>query len=836
MRRRVPCVRQMEAADCGAACLAMVLGHFGKRVGLDELREMTGTGRDGVDARSLLQTARAFGLKARGVRADVHDLRHLPRGSVLHWEFSHFLVLERVARRGLRVVDPAHGRRLVPFDEVRRAYTGVAIVFEPADDFDTSGSPAKGTWRYLRPILKQPRSLARVIATSVVIRLVALALPLLTLVVVDEIAPRADRHLLLVLALGLAAIVGYQFLASLVRANLLLDLRTHLDMRLTMGFVDHLVELPYAFFLRRSSGDLMMRMQSNTNVREILTTGSMSALIDGTFAIAYLALLFVVSVPLALLVLVIALLQVATMLTSWRRNQRLMSESLQVEAKTQSYAYELLAGIETLKASGAQQRAAEHWAGLFVDQVNVDVTRGRLTALVDSVTGTLQIAAPLVILLTGAYQVVEGHITLGTMLAAAALGAGFLQPLATLVSTGLQLQVLASYMERINDVLDTPREQQGEHVRPVGHLVGHVRAEQVSFAYAPLAPMVVDDVSLDVRPGQHIGIVGRSGSGKSTLAHLLLGLYRPTSGRIEFDGVDLTDLDAGSVRRRLGIVTQHPYLFASSIRENIAITDPSLPLDAVVEAAKVACVHDDIVAMPMAYDTHLHDGGSSLSGGQRQRLALARALVHRPSILLLDEATSDLDTVTEQMVYENLGALSATTIVIAHRLSTIRNADLILVMDEGRIVESGTHDELLGRAGMYRQLVEAQSSLAAGTDISSAAQPRGLNPAATPAALGRAPEASPAPRVNGSAVAPPAGETTPAGATAAIDSAPASPLACAIAEHLELKRRRGSLTADDAVWLRDFARDVPSAGEGAGPAEPALSDSPVPARTLRRTV
>jgi ATP-binding cassette, subfamily B, bacterial len=279
------------------------------------------------------------------------------------------------------------------------------------------------------------------------------------------------------------------------------------------------------------------------------------------------------------------------------------------------------------------------------------------------------------------------------------------------VSTGLQLQLVGSYMERINDVLDAPVEQHRHRHRPVARLAGHVRADRVSFAYGPLAPLAVADVSLEVSPGQHIGIVGRSGSGKSTLAHLLLGLYLPISGEIEFDGMNLRDLDVVSLRRQLGIVTQRPYLFASSIRENIALTDPSLPLDAIVDAAKLACIHDDIEAMPMGYDTRLHDGGASLSGGQRQRMAIARALVHRPSILLLDEATSELDTVTEQMVYDRLAALSATTIVIAHRLSTIRNADQIVVLDGGRVAESGTHVELAGKGGVYQALLNAQSSL-----------------------------------------------------------------------------------------------------------------------------
>ena len=708
MGRAIPYVAQLELADCGAACLAMTLAYHRRYVPLEELRDAIGAGRGGADARGIVAAAQRYGLMAQGVKADIGDLVDLPRGSVLHWDFDHFVVFEKVARKGIAVVDPAIGRRTVPLTTFGQSYTGVAITLEPRADFARGGKSDASPYRYLRPILRQGVLARRVVLLSILLQVFALAIPLFTAVVVNRVVPTGDQHLLVILAAAMAAVVGYYFVVSLIRAHLLLHLRTHLDRELTAGFVSHLTDLPYAFFLKRSAGDLMMRLQSNATVREILTTGSLSAILDGGSATIYLVLLLVISPQLGVLVLALGTAEATVTVLARRKNQRLMKESLEAEARSESYAYQLLAGIEDIKAAGAEDRAVGRWSDLFAKEIEIALGRGRLNALIDSVTAALQLGSPLALLAVGAVLVIHGQLSLGAMLGLAALGAGFLEPLALLVTTGLEFQLLGSYMARINDVLDAPKEQQGRPVSAARPLSGHVRAEGLSFRYSALAPLAVDDVSVRIQPGQLVAIVGRSGSGKSTLARLLLGLYEPQAGRVLYDGADLRDLEVRSVRRQLGIVTQESYVFGTSVRDNIALAAPGIGQDDVARAARLACIEADIHAMTMGYATVLVEGGASLSGGQRQRLVLARALAHRPSILLLDEATSALDTVTEATVYQNLASLDSTCIVIAHRLSTISRADTIVVMDGGKLIEMGTHQELLALAGYYQELVSGQ--------------------------------------------------------------------------------------------------------------------------------
>jgi ATP-binding cassette, subfamily B, bacterial len=408
------------------------------------------------------------------------------------------------------------------------------------------------------------------------------------------------------------------------------------------------------------------------------------------------------------MIMVIAAMRIALVLLMRHQQRELLAENLEITARSQTYQVEMLSGMETLKAMGLEHRAAENWSNLFVDGLNVSVRRGQLDAIFNALQTVLITASTLAVMFYGTYLVLKGSFTLGTMVAFSALAASFFTPLTNLITAGVQFQMLESYLERINDVINTAPEQEPGTVALAARLNGAISLEQVSFRYAKSDPLTLEDVSIAVVPGSRVALAGRTGSGKSTLARLMAGLYEPSSGRILFDGRDLRTLDLRSVRNQLGIVTQDTQLFGGTVRQNIALADPQMGLDRVIQAAKLACIHDEIAAMPMGYETILADRGLSLSGGQRQRLALARALACQPAILVLDEATSHLDAVTEKSVNENLARLSCTRIVIAHRLSTIRDADQILVIELGKIVGQGTHDELLRTSSKYAELLGAQ--------------------------------------------------------------------------------------------------------------------------------
>lgn len=710
-RRRVPVRLQLSAVECGAACLAMILSYHGRQTRVAECRDWIGIGRDGVTAEAIARAGRAFGLRVKAYTVEeLADFKYITLPAIAHWNFEHFVVVERWSPKRVEIVDPGGGRRQLTPAQFNANFTGVVLTFEPGVRFERHRRQAQHSW-FNYPIqygLYAPRLLGQLLGASLLLQLLGLALPVFTKILVDRILPLQIADVMPILGVGMAIAVLSQMVIHYLRAALLIYLQARTDTRLMLNFFEHLLTLPFRFFEQRTTGDLLMRLGSNTTIRETLTSQTLSVILDGAFVLGYLVILLVENSFFGITVLIAGGLQVLVLLGTTSRMHDLMQQDLWAQAESQSYLVEALTGIETLKAFGSEDRALDRWSNLFFNQLNVSLQRNHLTAVIDTVMLALRTFSPLMLLWVGALQVLNGTMSLGTMLALNAIASAFLLPLASLVTNGQRLQLVSAHLERLVDVLEAEPEQDLLLVKAAPKLSGRIELKQVSFRFDPNAPWVLRNVSLAVEPGQKIALVGRSGSGKSTLAKLLLGLYLPTEGEILYDGIPLQALNWRTLRRQFGVVLQEASIFSSSIRQNIALNQPSLSLDRIVRAAKLAAIHDDIVQLPMGYGTRVAEGGSGLSGGQRQRLAIARALAHQPAILLLDEATSHLDVVTEGLVEQNLSRLSCTRIAIAHRLSTVRNADLILVLDAGTIVERGSHEELLARQGYYAAIVRSQ--------------------------------------------------------------------------------------------------------------------------------
>jgi ABC-type bacteriocin/lantibiotic exporter with double-glycine peptidase domain len=634
--------------------------------------------------------------------------------AIVHWNFDHFLVLERWSPQIVEVVDPAVGRRRLTTEEFNAGFTGVALAMEPGTDFQPQAAQSKLSWHsYLRRLVQTPGTsamLAQILGTSALLQALGLIFPFFTLYLVDTILPRQDISALTILGIGMLVLIVSQVIFTYLRSALALYLETRLDIEVMLGFFEHMLRLPFRFFQERTSGDLLMRLGSISVIREELTGQTISAILDAALVVVYLIILLLWQPIFGLLALAFGSVQILLMLSSTRRLYELTERDIAAQAESQGYLVEALTGIATLKVAASEDRALGHWSNLFFKQLNVSLRRSHLTMLVDTGREALDALAPIVLLWVGALWVLEGNMSLGAMFAVTTLSISFLGPLTSLVSTAQQVQLVGAHLERIADVFETQPEQDVQSVQIAPKLTGRIEVRNASFRYHPHAPWAIRHFSVVIEPGQKIAIVGRSGSGKSTLAMLLLGLHPLEEGEILYDGIPLSSMNYRTLRSQFGVVLQNTDLFSGSIRRNIASHDPDLTLEQISEAARLAAIQDEIERLPMGYETVIAEGGADMAGGQRQRLAIARALVNEPPIILLDEATSHLDAITESIVDQNLSELKCTRIVIAHRLSTVRNADLILVLDKGVIVERGKHDQLLALGNVYATLVHDQET------------------------------------------------------------------------------------------------------------------------------
>jgi ABC-type bacteriocin/lantibiotic exporter with double-glycine peptidase domain len=710
VRRRVPVVHQMEVAECGAACLAMVLGFHGRHVPLAQLREACAVTRDGANAYNLLNAARQNGLDARALQIQQPaELQRLALPAILHWDFNHFVVLEKCSRETLSIVDPNGGRQTISMQEAGRRFTGIVLCFQPASGFQPRPASRPSLVRYRALLASLLPNLGQILLATLALQLLGLVAPVGSLLLLDRVITPRQLPWLWGLGIALGATVVARAMMTLVRSWVLQGLQNALDASLMGRFLDHLLHLPLAFFLQREAGDLVQRVQSNAMLRQLFSSQSLSALLDSVLLLGYALLMLAFHWPLGLIVFAFGIARVLLFLGLRKRSQRIMASELAGSGRENAALVAALTGLETTRAIGGEDRMVARWVQPMAATLNRQIERRRLEINVDQLATLLKALALAAVFIVGGHAVVDRQITLGVFAAFLTLQSLFMQPLESLMQAAAQLQYLSSHLHRLDDVMEAPMEASG---REQPRLTGEIELEAVNFGYSAQAPMLLRAVSLKIAKGEKIAIVGRSGAGKSTLARLLLGMHLPDAGTIRFDGRDMRACDLSHLRRQMGVVQQETFLFDDTIRANLSLNDPDLPLERLRWAADLACIDDVIEALPQGYRSRAGENGCLLSGGQRQRLAIARAVAHSPAILLLDEATSSLDLDTESRIHANLGQLGCTRIVIAHRLATVMDADRILVLENGCLVQQGRYHALLDQHGLFRDMADSFESMA----------------------------------------------------------------------------------------------------------------------------
>ncbi|WP_416908124.1 MAG: NHLP family bacteriocin export ABC transporter peptidase/permease/ATPase subunit [Polymorphobacter sp.] len=709
MRGRTPVILQLTAAECGAASLAMVLAHHGRQMSLDVLRGLCGVSRDGAKASSLLRAARALGLEAKGLKAEPHHLAELPMPMIAYVNFNHFLVVDGIDDKGVRIIDPAGGRRRETMAEFSESFTGVVLTFVPGADF-VRADERPGLAEALKSRFDGVRgALLFAALTALALVVPGILLPVFSRIFVDYLLIRglSDWLPALLIGLGLTALARFALIQLQSRALLAAEMRMSLETGAAL--MAKLLRLPVGFFDQRFAGEIADRVRLNEELSALLTGKLAQAAVNLIAAAFFLLVMLLYQPLLTLAVLVLALANAGVLLLSGRL---LGDRYRKISIDTGTLMGARIAGLrdmETFKASGAEDMVFARWTGLAVAAANGRQAAARISALIQPVPGLISALITAVILIGGGWLVMDGALTLGELVGYQTLAASFVAPVVALAGFGAELQQVRSLTSRLEDVNEQPDDARFAQAAAHDGRVpgGRLSADGLRFGYAPLDPPLIDDFSIDIRPGMRVALVGASGSGKSTLGKLLAGLEQPGAGQVCLDGRPLLAWPREILASRLAYVRQEVTLFEGTVRENLTLWDARMPEPEVMRAARDAAVHEVIAGRPGGYDAVIAEGGRNFSGGERQRFEIARALASDPAVIVLDEATSALDPLSEEQVMTAIRQRGVTCVIVAHRLSTIRDCDLIMVMDRGRVVESGDHATLMARGGAYAGLLEA---------------------------------------------------------------------------------------------------------------------------------
>ncbi|NIE58120.1 MULTISPECIES: peptidase domain-containing ABC transporter [unclassified Burkholderia] len=687
---KLPMLLQTEATECGLACLAMIAGYHGHHVDVATMRGRFPVSLKGTGLGRLIEIARRFDLGTRALKVDLDRLDQLRVPCILHWNFNHFVVLKEVCGKFAVIHDPAQGVRKLPLDVLSGSFTGVALELWPTGSFALrDAAPAVKLRALLGPVSGLSRSLGQVLLLALALEIFALVQPFFLQWVIDEVVVGADRDLLTVLALGFALLLLMQQATSAIRAWALMYFGTTLNVQWRANAFTHLLSLPMRYFERRSLGDVVSRFGAVDTIQQTLTTSFLSAVIDGLMTIVTLAMMFIYSRVLGCVALVAMGLYALLRWLWYQPLRRATEEQIVRAARQQTHFLETVRGVKTIKLFNRQDERHASWLSLLVEQVNAGLHVQKLQLLYQHLNGLLFGIEGLLIVWLGARMVMDGQFTVGVLMAFNAYKSQFDSRVGSLIDKYFEVRMLQLQGERLADIVFTQPEPDAALRHVPGEsddLPAGIEFREIGFRYADGEPAVLDCVSLKIAPGESVALVGPSGCGKTTLVNVLLGVLDPTDGQVRIGGVDVDRLGLRRLRALVGTVLQDDVLFAGSIADNISFFDPDADTQWIVECARLAAVHDDIVEMPMGYNTLVGDMGTVLSGGQKQRVLLARALYKRPAILVLDEATSHLDLQREQQVNVAVSALRMTRIIVAHRPETIASADRVVTLRDGRIV------------------------------------------------------------------------------------------------------------------------------------------------------
>ena len=703
---------QMEAVECGAASLSIILSHYGLYMPLEKLRIECGVSRDGSKATNILKAARRFGLEASGGQFKVHRLHVVKLPFIVFWEFNHFLVVEGFGKNKVYLNDPAYGHREVTLEEFAGSFTGLVLKMDKGPDFKKGGSPPGALKTVFKKLINHKKSVFFALLTSLGLIVPSLAIPVFTQVFLDDLLSlrHADWILELLIIMGIVAIL--QGALTYLRAWSLTRWQARMTISESSRFFWHILRLPIEFFSQRYGGEVAGRAAYNETVATVITGQAATAVLDLLTIVFYLILLFQYNVTLTIIGCFFTFINVVVLLMMFRMLVEKQMKIQQDYSKAYGVAVSGIQSIESLKAGGNEGDFFTKWAGYqskFLETTQeVELSNQRLS-LTPTFLNALNSA---IIMAVGGFDIMSGLMSIGMFSAFQNLMSGFNQPVVKLINLGQSLQTTQMQILRLDDVLNYPVAPEftpdiidnADYIPPTGKLTGLVEFKDVTFGYSRLEAPLIENFNLTLRPGERVALVGASGSGKSTVNKLLAGLYRPWSGEILFDGVPLDKIPRHVFSASIASVDQEIVLFNATVTENISLFNSTIKFSDIMAAAKDAVIHDDIAALKGGYEAILDENGRNFSGGQRQRLEIARALAGNPNILVLDEATSALDTVTEKNVTDNIRKRRCSSLIVAHRLSTIRDCDEIIVMHMGKIIQRGTHEEMIKVDGLYKKL------------------------------------------------------------------------------------------------------------------------------------